>query len=63
MSLKEVGAFLEQHGLPAEESVVEQLFDMYDRDCDGSLDLAEFELLLAVVLEREAAQRGPGGTG
>ena len=63
MSLKEVGAFLEQHGLPAEETVVEELFGMYDRDCDGSLDLAEFELLLAVVLEREAAQSGPGGTG
>ena len=63
MSLKEVGAFLEQHGLPAEETVVEELFGMYDRDCDGSLDLAEFELLLAVVLEREAAQSGPDGTG
>ena len=29
----------------------------------SSLDLAEFELLLAVVLEREAAQSGPGGAG
>ena len=47
----------------AEEKAYEELFGMYERDCDGSLDLAEFELLLAVVLEREAAQSGPDGTG